>query len=167
MTATKKKPSAAPRRKAKETKTVAKKTETQTKFDAFQYDAQKAFTEQSAKLSASAEEFAAFAKENLDALFASAAKAAEGASAITAEVLAYAKTSADASNAALKDLSNTKDVSEFVEKQSALTKSSLEGFAKQAQKLNQMTVAVAKECAEPMQARMAAVGDAVKKGVRV
>ena len=162
---TTKKRTAAPRRKTQETKTMAKKNPT--KLDAFSFDAQKAFTQQSAKLTAGAEEVAAFTKDNLDAFFASATKATEGASAIAAEFLAFAKTSADASTEALKELANSKDVSEFVEKQSELTKSSMQDFAAQAQKLNQMTIETAKECVEPVQARFAAVGEVVKNGVRV
>ncbi len=38
----------------------------------------------------------------------------------------------------------------------------METFAKQAQKLNEMTMAAAKDCAEPVNARLAAVGDIVK-----
>ena len=37
-------------------------------------------------------------------------------------------------------------------------------MAKQVQKLNEMTMAAAKECAEPVNARLAAVGEMVKVG---
>ena len=98
-------------------------------------------------------------------MIASATKATESMKEITTELLTFAKSSMDANMAAMKELSKSKDVSEFVEKQSTLTKSSMENFAKQAQKLNEMTVAAAKECAEPVNARLAAVGDIVKGGV--
>lgn len=138
----------------------------ETSFDAYAADAQKAFTEQTAQISARMDDVADFAKGNVDAMIASATKATESMKEITTEMLSYAKISMDASMAAMKDLSKAKDVSEFVEKQSTLTKSSMENFAKQAQKLNEMTIAAAKECAEPVNARLAAVGDIVKNGVR-
>ncbi|MEM9724874.1 MAG: phasin family protein [Pseudomonadota bacterium] len=142
---------------------MAKET---TNFDAYAADAQKAFTEHTAQISARMEDVAEFAKGNVDAMIASATKATESMKEITTEMLSYAKVSMDASLAAMKDLSQAKDVSEFVEKQSALTKNSMENFAKQAQKLNEMTMAAAKECAEPVNARLAAVGDIVKTGVK-
>lgn len=135
-------------------------------FEAYTADAQKAFSEQTAQVSARMEEVADFAKGNVDAMIASATKATESMKEIATEMLSFAKTSMDTNMAAMKDLSKSKDVSEFVEKQSTLTKSSMENFAKQAQKLNEMTMAAAKECAEPVNARLAAVGDIVKNGVR-
>ena len=159
--ATKKK-SAPRRRSTQENKTMAK----QNGFEAYTADAQKAFTESTAQISARMEDVADFTKGNVDAMIASATKATESMKEITTELLSYAKVSMDANMAAMKDLSKSKDVSEFVEKQSTLTKSSMENFAKQAQKLNEMTIAAAKECAEPVNARLAAVGDIVKTGVK-
>ena len=65
--ATKKKP-APRRRKAQETKTMPK----QQGFDAYAADAQKAFTEHTAQMSARMEDVADFAKGNVDAMIASA-----------------------------------------------------------------------------------------------
>ena len=138
----------------------------ETNFEAYSADAQKAFSEQTAQVAARMEDVADFAKGNVDAMIASATKATESMKDIATEMLTFAKSSMDANMAAMKDLSQSKDVSEFVEKQSTLTKSSVENFAKQAQKLNEMTIAAAKECAEPVNARLAAVGDIVKGGVR-
>ncbi|MEL6979541.1 MAG: phasin family protein [Pseudomonadota bacterium] len=138
----------------------------ETSYDAYAADAQKAFADQTAQMSARMEDVAEFAKGNVDAMIASATKATESMKEITTEMLSYAKTSMEASLAAMKDLSQSRDVSEFVEKHSSMTKASMENFAKQAQKLNEMTMAAAKECAEPVNARLAAVGEIVKTGVK-
>ena len=133
-------------------------------FDAYAADAQKAFSEQTAQLSARMEDMADFAKGNMDAFIVSATKATESMKEIATEVLTFTKQTMDANIAAMKDLSQSKDASEFVEKQTALAKTSMEAFAKQAQRLNEMTMAAAKECAEPVNARFAAVGEMVKAG---
>lgn len=133
-------------------------------FENYAADAQKAFSEQSAQMAARVTEVAEFAKGNVDAMFASANKATESMKDIATEMLGFAKSSMDAHLSALKDLSQSKDASEFMEKQSTLAKSSVENFTKQAQKLNEMTMAAAKECSEPVNARMAAVSEMVKSG---
>ena len=135
-----------------------------TNFENYTADTQKAFTEQSAQMVARLGEAAEFAKGNADAVFASANKAAASMKDIATEMLGYAQASMDANIAALKDLSNAKDASEFMERQSTHAKSSMESFAKQAQKINEMTVAAAKDCSEPVSARVAAVGEMVKTG---
>lgn len=129
-------------------------------------DFQKAFTEHSAQFTAQFEEVANFTKGNFEAMIASATKATESANEIANEVLAFAKTSVDSSTAAMKDLSKAKDFSELVEKQSTLSKSTMASFAQQAQKLQEMTVAAAKECAEPVNARLSVAGDIVKGSIR-
>ena len=133
-------------------------------FENYAADAQKTFTEHTAQFSARMEDVAEFAKGNLDAMIASATKATESMKEIANEMLGFTKSSMDANLAAIKELSQVKDASEFVEKQTALAKTSMEGYAKQVQKLNEMTMAAAKECAEPVNARMAAVGEMVKVG---
>ncbi len=133
-------------------------------FENYAADAQKAFSEQSQQMAARFEEVAEFTKGNVDAMFASATKATESMKEIATEMLGYARASMDANLSALKDLSQSKDASEFMERQSAIAKSTMENFAKQAQKLNEMTMAAAKECSEPVNARMAAVSEMVKSG---
>lgn len=139
------------------------KDATQT-FEAYTADAQKAFSEHTAQLSSKMEELAEFATGNADAMITAAKKASESMNEIASEMLTFAKHSMEANMAAFKELAQAKDASEFMEKQTALAKISMETFARQAQKLNEMTVAAAKECAEPVNARMAAVGELVKTG---
>ena len=133
-------------------------------FESYTSEAQKTFTEQTAQMSARMEDMADFAKDNLDAMIASAAKATESMKEIATEMLSFTKLSMESNLAAFKELSQSKDASEFVEKQTAMAKASMENFAKQAQKLNEMSIAAAKECAEPVNARLAAVGEIVKTG---
>ncbi len=136
-----------------------------TSFDNYAQEAQKNLAEHTAQMSARLEDMAEFAKGNMDAFIASATKATESMKEISSEMLGYAKASMDHNVTALRELSQAKDASEFMEKQTVLAKQSMESFAKQAQKLNEMTMAAAKECAEPVNARMAAVSDLMKSGV--
>ncbi|MCI4665425.1 MAG: phasin family protein [Neomegalonema sp.] len=133
-------------------------------FEGYAADAQKAFTEQSAQMAARFEEVADFTKGNVDAMFASATKATESMKEIATQMLGFARASMEANMAALKDLSQSKDPSEFMERQSSIAKATMESFADQARKLNEMTMAAAKECSEPVNARMAAVSEMVKSG---
>lgn len=135
-----------------------------TTFENYAQDAQKTFTEQTAQMSARMEEMADFAKGNMDAMIVASMKATESMKDIATEMLTYAQSTMDSNVAALKEMGQAKDPAAFVEKQSALAKASMETFAKQAQKLNEMTMAAAKDCAEPVNARLAAVGEIVKGG---
>lgn len=134
-------------------------------FETYAADAQRTFTEHTQQFAARMEDAAEFAKGNVDAMFESATKATERMQALTSEMLGFAQSSLEANFAAFREMSQIKDASEFVERQTALAKNSMEIFAKQAQKLNEMTMAAAKDCAEPVNARMAAVGEMVKSGV--
>lgn len=127
-------------------------------------DLQKNFEEQNARVAAKVEEAAVFAKDNLDAMIASAEKASASAQEITNTMLTFAKDAVDQNFAALKDLGQTKDVSELVEKQTALAKSSVEGLVQQTQKINEMAIAAVKDCAEPMNARVAQLSETVRAG---
>lgn len=131
-------------------------------FENYAQDAQKTFTDQTAQMSARMEEFAEFAKSNMDAMIVASMKATESMKDIATEMLTYAQTAMDSNVEAMKEIGQSKDAADFVEKQSALAKASMESFAKQAQKLNEMTMAAAKDCAEPVNARLAAVGELVK-----
>lgn len=133
-------------------------------FEAYSADMQKAFHDQTAQMSARMEDVAEFAQGNVDAFIASATKATESMKEITTEVLGYTKAVVDANVAAIKEISGAKDASEMMEKQTSFAKSTMEDFAKQAQKLNEMSIAAAKECVEPVNARFAAVGELVKTG---
>lgn len=133
-----------------------------TTFENYAQDAQKTFTEQTAQMAGRMEELADFAKGNMDAMIVASMKATESMKDIATEMLTYAQSTMDSNVAAIKEMGQMKDPSAFVEKQSALAKASMESFAKQAQKLNEMTMAAAKDCSEPVNARLAAVGEIVK-----
>lgn len=137
-----------------------------TTFEAYTADFQKTFTDGAAQYTAKMGEVAEFAKGNIDAFFASAAKATESAHEMTEVMLGMTQSSIDANVAALKELSSVKDPSEFVEKQTALAKSSMEQMSESMNKLNEMAMAAMKHCAEPMNARFTAIGEIVKDGGR-
>ncbi|MCI4660722.1 MAG: phasin family protein [Neomegalonema sp.] len=127
-------------------------------------DMQKNFQEQTAQMAARMEDVADFAQGNVDAFIASATKATESMKEITTEILGYTKAVMDNNVAVIKEMAELKDPAKAMEKQTAFAKESMEGFAKQAQKLNEMSMAAAKECVEPVNARFAAVGEMVKSG---
>ncbi|MEM1419632.1 MAG: phasin family protein [Pseudomonadota bacterium] len=127
-------------------------------------DMQKTFEEQNARVTAKVEEAAEFAKGNFDAMMASAEKVSESAQVITTTMLQFAKDAVDQNFAVLKELGQTKDASEFVEKQTAFAKTSVEGLVQQTQKINEMTIAAVKDCAEPVNARVADVSETMRSG---
>jgi phasin family protein len=142
-------------------KKMAKDTNT---FEAYTAGAQKTFTEQTAQFSARMDDLAEFTTGNADAMITAARKATESMNEIASEMLNFSKATLDTNLAAFKELSQSKNATEFMEKQSTLTKAAVDTFALQAQKLNEMTVAAAKDCSEPVNARMAAVSELVKTG---
>lgn len=135
-----------------------------THLDAYSADMRKALTDGAEQYSAKVEEMAEFAKGNMDAFFASAAKATESAQEMTNAMLGFTRASIDANMAAVKELSAVKDANEFVEKQNAFAKASAESLSAHVSKINEMTMAAMKECAEPMSARFSMIGEIVKDG---
>lgn len=132
------------------------------KVESLAADAQKAATDQFEKISKSFEDAAAFNQDNMDAFMKSSNIATKAAEEMNAAFMTFSKRAVDESVAATKDLSSVKTVPEFVEKQAAFAKSSLDTYMKQAAKFNEMFMAAAKDVAEPMNARATAAADLVK-----
>jgi hypothetical protein len=108
------------------------------------------------------EEAAAFNQGNVDAMVKTGEIAAKAAEDLNAEVVAFAKRAMDQSVAAARDLSGAKSVTDFVEKQAAFTKVSVEGFVQQAARINELYFTAAKHMAEPLNARVTAAAEALK-----
>lgn len=132
------------------------------KVETLAADAQKAATDQFEKMTKSFEDIAAFGQDNMDAFTKSSGIAVKAAEEMNAEMMSFSKKSVEDSVAAIKEMSSIKTLPEFVEMQSAMAKTSLDGFMKQTAKFNEMFMAAAKDVIEPMNARAMAAADMVK-----
>lgn len=132
------------------------------KVEALAADAQKAANEQFEKISKSFEDAAVFGQANVDAFMKSTNIAAKAAEEMNGAFMSYSKRAMEEGVAAAKDITAVKTVPEFVEKQAAYAKASIDGFMKQSAKFNEMFMAAAKDISEPMNARAAAAADLVK-----
>ncbi|MFQ5622682.1 MAG: phasin family protein [Paracoccaceae bacterium] len=130
--------------------------------EAFTKDAKMLVSEQIEKLTKGFEEVSEFGQKNVDALVKSSEIAAKAVEGINSEVTAYSKKTFDESIAAAKDMASAKNISEFIEKQSAYAKSVFEGFVSETSKLNEIYAAAAKDIVEPVNARVTAATEVVK-----
>ncbi len=125
-------------------------------------EAQKTVNEGVEKLTRSMEEAAQFGQQNLEAVVASSKIAAKAHESVSAEVAAFSKKSYEDSLAAAKELTSSKSVSELVEKQTAFTKSAIEGFIAEATKINDIYATATREAFEPLNQRFNAAVEMVK-----
>ncbi len=105
---------------------------------------------------------AAFNKGNLEAVVASSQVAAKTLESVTSELAAFSKKSYEDSMAAAKELSSCRSVAELVEKQTEFSRTSIESFVTEANKLNEMYATAAKEAFEPFGKRFTAAADMMK-----
>jgi len=134
----------------------------QKQVEDFTAEAQKTMQDSVEKVTKGFEDAAGFGQENLDAVVESGRVAAKAAENINAGLVAYSKKSYEDGLAAMKELSTCKSVTEFVEKQNAYAKSSLDAFVSEATKMNEMFTAAAKDVFEPLNTRMLAAADMMK-----
>jgi phasin family protein len=137
-------------------KSTAKKTEQIT------IEAQKTMEEGVETMTKSIETATSFGQENVEAVVASSKIATKAAETMGAEIAAYSKKAYEDSMAAAKELTSCKSVSDFFEKQTEISKTSIEGFVAEATKLNDMYAAAAKETFAPLNARITAAVETVK-----
>jgi phasin family protein len=131
-------------------------------IETFAADAQKTMTEQVEKATKSLEGIAAFSQETLDALIKSQNLAAKAAEELNAEVVAFSKKTVEETVAHAKDLASAQTVTEFLEKQAAYAKLSLDAAVKQSTKMNEMVMGAMKGMVEPVSARFHAAIDMIK-----
>ena len=115
-----------------------------------------------ASIEAGIESATAFNQENVDAIVASSKIATKAAESLGTVIAAYSMKSYEDGMAAAKELTACKSVSDFVEKQTEFSKTSIEGFVTGATRLNELYAAAAKEIFEPLNARFTATADMVK-----
>ncbi|MEM6679088.1 MAG: phasin family protein [Pseudomonadota bacterium] len=127
--------------------------------EAFTAEAQKTVEESVEKMTKTLETTAGFGQQNFDAVVESgriAAKAAEG---INAELMALSKKSYEDGLAAAKDLSSAKSITELLEKQTAITKSTMDTMIAGANKMADLYTVAAKDAMAPLTARATATTD--------
>jgi phasin family protein len=105
---------------------------------------------------------AAFNKATLEAFIQSANVATKGLETINAEALAYSKQALEDSVAAAKAAMTSKSIQELIEVQSDFAKSSFDTMVGQATKFGDLFMSVAKETAEPISGRTAALVELVQ-----
>jgi phasin family protein len=137
-------------------------TEPMKQIEALAADAQKTVTETMEKATKQMEGVAAFGQETVDAVLKSQNIAAKAAEEINAEVVAFSKKTVEETVAHAKALASAQTVTEFLEKQAAYAKLSLDAMVKQSAKMNEMLVGAAKEIFEPINARFAAAAEMLK-----
>jgi len=136
--------------------------ETNKQVEEFTAEAQKTMEENVEKMTKSMEDMASFGQQNMEAMVASTKRVAKAAEEMNAEIAAFTKKSYEDSMAAAKEMSSVKSITELFEKQSAFAQSSIEAMINEATKLNDMYTTAAKECFEPINARVNATAEAVK-----
>lgn len=114
------------------------------------------------KMARSLENVTVFGQENMEAVVASSKIAAKAAESLNAEIIAYTKKSYEDGIAAARKLSECKSVGEYLEAQTAVTKSAIEAFVSEASRMNDICTAAAKEAVEPLSARVSAAFEAAK-----
>ena len=125
-------------------------------------EAQKTMEEGVEKMTKGIENATVFGQDNVEAVVTSSKIAAKAAETLGAEIAAFSKKTYEDNVAAAKELTDCKSVTDFVEKQTAFSKTSIEGFVAEATKLNEMYAAAAKEAFAPLNARFTAAVETVK-----
>jgi phasin family protein len=114
----------------------------------------KAFKDGVEKSLAGLNEAAAQSKQNMDALVASAAAAAQGAEALSAQVAAYGKCALEKHVETAKALSSARSVQEVMELQTAYAKSSVETYVAEMGRASETFAAMLKDAFRPINARV-------------
>ncbi|MGE0046406.1 MAG: phasin family protein, partial [Hyphomonadaceae bacterium] len=94
---------------------------------------------------AAVSEMSAFGKQNVEAMIASAAAAQKGFETLSARAVAYSKSAMENHVAATKSLMTSKSVQEFVEKQTAYTRSAFDAYVAELNSLSDVFSGVAKD----------------------
>ncbi len=100
------------------------------------------------------EEMSKFSKENLDAYVAASTVLAKGFESVSKAWFAFAQESMENSAQAAKALMGAKTLREAVDLQTDLAKSNFDKFIAESTKLSEMSVKVANEAFEPINARV-------------
>ena len=113
------------------------------------------------------DDLSALNKETFDAVMQSGTIVAKGYEAIGKEVMAFAQSAMDANVAATKALFGAKDVKEAFDLQAEYTRTSMDKAMAESAKLSEMSMSVAKEAFEPIQARVNVAVETVMKPMHI
>jgi len=111
------------------------------------------------------DEFAALNKETMDAYVKAGNVAAKGFETLGQEVYAFAQTQTEANVAAAKAMMTAKSLNELVEIQSDLARSQFDAYVAETTKVSEMSLKVANESVEPIQAQFNVVVEKMMKPV--
>ena len=125
-------------------------------------DAQKSATEGFEKMTRSAEDMMAFAKDNYEAVVKASEIAAKATEEMNAEVVAFTKKSVEEGIATSKEMAEIKSIPELVERQQAIAKDAFEAYVAQVTKMNEMAVASMQDIFAPINGRVEAAADYAK-----
>ena len=103
-----------------------------------------------------------FGKDNAEAVVKAANATGKGIETINSEVLAYARKSVEDSMAAAKAVLSSKTMEEAFQVQSEFGKAAYETYVDQLAKFGDMTLAIVRRAAEPLQQRASAMTDLVR-----
>ena len=123
-----------------------------------------AFRDNVDRATAAAAEAAAFGKQNIEAVIASATVTQKGVEQISARAVAYSKSAMENHVAAAKSLMTSKSVQEFVEKQSEYARSSFDAYVAELNSLSDVWAGVTKDAIKPLNERMSAVSHLMQSG---
>ena len=108
------------------------------------------------------DEVAEWNKGNLDALFAASEIAKKGAETMVEEVAAFNQAAMADAAAAAKELIAVKSYPELVQKQTESVRSAFDKMVAETTRMSEMSVTLAAEVSEPLQARWAKVNEAFR-----
>lgn len=111
------------------------------------------------------DEFTVLNKDNVDAVMKSGAIVAKGYEAIGQEVMAFAKASIEANVATAQALFGAKTLREAVDLQTEFTRKAFDNMMAESAKLGEMSVKLANDAAQPLQARVNVTVETMMKPV--
>ena len=103
-----------------------------------------------------------FGKDTAEAVLKSANAAGKGVETINSEVFAYARKSVEESMSATKAIMSAKSVDQAMQLQTEFSKSLFETYVDELAKFGDLALAVTRDAASPLQARVSAFVDLVK-----
>ena len=110
------------------------------------------------------EQLVTFGKDNAEAVLKSANAAGKGMETINSEVFAYARKSVEEGVAVTKAILASKSLDEAFLLQSEYSKTAFETYVDELAKFGDLTLALTRETAAPIQARMSAFAELVRAG---
>lgn len=108
------------------------------------------------------DQLAAFSKATVEAFIQAANATAKGFEAINSEALAFSRQTIEEGVATAKAAIGSKSIQELIELQSDFTKSTFNSYVGQMTKMGDMVASIAKEAAEPLNSRVAALVEMVQ-----